>query len=68
MRAVIKASGLLTALAVYVEPPLAAAPAVTFGVSQLTGSASQTVFSGSHTLAAAWQYFAIERKNPYAHY
>jgi hypothetical protein len=36
----------------YVEPPLAAAPAVTFGVSQLTRSATQTVFTGSHTLAA----------------
>jgi ribosomal protein L21E len=36
----------------YNEPPLAAAPAVTFGVSQLTQSATQTVFSGSHTLAA----------------
>lgn len=36
----------------YNEPPLAAAPSVTFGVSQLTQSASQTVFSGVHTLAA----------------
>lgn len=36
----------------YVEPPLAAAPAVTFGVAQLTRSATQTVFSGTHSLAA----------------
>lgn len=36
----------------YNEPPLQAAPAVTFGVSQLTQSATQTVFSGTHTLAA----------------
>jgi ribosomal protein L21E len=36
----------------YVEPPLAAAPAVTFGVSQLTRTAAQTVFSGAHTLPA----------------
>ena len=36
----------------YTEPPLAAAPAVTFGVSQLTRSAAQTVFAGTHTLAA----------------
>lgn len=37
----------------YNEPPLAAAPAVTFGISQLTQTASQTVFAGSHTLPAA---------------
>ena len=36
----------------YNEPPLAAAPAVVFGVSQLTQSASQTVFSGTHSLPA----------------
>lgn len=36
----------------YNEPPLAAAPTVTFGVSQLTQSASQTVFAGVHTLPA----------------
>lgn len=36
----------------YVEPPLAAPPAVTFGVSQLTRSATQTVFTGTHSLAA----------------
>jgi ribosomal protein L21E len=37
----------------YNEPPLAAAPAVTFGVAELTQSATQTVFSGTHTLPAA---------------
>ncbi|NGZ85509.1 hypothetical protein [Duganella aceris] len=37
----------------YNEPPLAAAPAVTFGISQLTQSATQTVFSGTHTLPSA---------------
>ena len=36
----------------YNEPPLASAPAVVFGVSQLTQSASQTVFNGSHSLPA----------------
>lgn len=36
----------------YTEPPLAAAPAVTFGIAQLTRSASQTVFAGTHTLPA----------------
>lgn len=36
----------------YNEPPLAAAPAVVLGVSQLTQSASQTVFNGSHSLPA----------------
>jgi hypothetical protein len=36
----------------YNEPPLAAAPTVTFGVSQLTRSANQTVFAGTHTLPA----------------
>lgn len=36
----------------YNEPPLASAPAVAFGVSQLTQSATQTVFRGAHTLPA----------------
>lgn len=36
----------------YNEPPLAAPPAVVFGVSQLTQTASQTVFNGSHSLPA----------------
>lgn len=36
----------------YNEPPLAAPPAVVLGVSQLTQSASQTVFNGSHSLPA----------------
>jgi len=36
----------------YNEPPLASAPAVAFGVSQLTQSATQTVFRGSHALPA----------------
>lgn len=36
----------------YVEPPLAAAPAVTFGVAQLTRANGQTVFAGAHTLPA----------------
>ncbi|WP_296945639.1 hypothetical protein [uncultured Massilia sp.] len=35
----------------YDEPPLAAAPAVTFGVSQLTQAAAQTTWRGAHTLA-----------------
>ncbi|MET0406274.1 MAG: hypothetical protein ABW123_27900 [Cystobacter sp.] len=37
----------------YNEPPLPAAPSTTFGVSQLTRTASQTVFSGVHTLPAS---------------
>lgn len=37
----------------YNEPPLAAAPAVTFGVAQLAQSATRTVFSGTHTLPSA---------------
>lgn len=36
----------------YNEPPLPSAPAVTFGISNLAQSATQTVFSGTHTLAA----------------
>ncbi len=36
----------------YNEPPLAAPPAVTFGVSQLTQAAGQTTWSGAHTLPA----------------
>ncbi len=36
----------------YTEPPLAAAPAVTFGIAQLTQSDTQTVFTGAHTLPA----------------
>lgn len=36
----------------YNEPPLQAAPKVVFGVSQLTQSSTQTVFSGTHSLAA----------------
>lgn len=36
----------------YNEPPLPAAPAVVFGVSQLTQSASQTTFAGTHSLAS----------------
>ena len=36
----------------YNEPPLTSAPAVAFGVSQLTQSATQTVFRGAHALPA----------------
>lgn len=36
----------------YNEPPLASAPAVNFGVSQLVQSGSQTVFHGAHSLPA----------------
>lgn len=36
----------------YTEPPLPQAPTTTFGVSSLTQSTNQTVFSGVHTLAA----------------
>lgn len=36
----------------YNEPPLASAPAVNFGVSQLVQSGSQTVFHGAHSLSA----------------
>ena len=37
----------------YNEPPLAGAPAVAFGISQLTRSDTQTVFQGRHALPAA---------------
>jgi hypothetical protein len=36
----------------YNEPPLPAAPSVVLGISQLTQSASQTVFAGTHSLSA----------------